>query len=33
VSGDTCGADYLCTARKGYDAAAGLGIPDGTGAF
>ena len=26
-----CGADYLCTARKGYDAPTGLGTPDGPG--
>jgi hypothetical protein len=25
-----CGGDYLCTARKGYDAPTGLGTPDGT---
>jgi subtilase family serine protease len=24
-----CGADYLCTAKKGYDAPTGLGTPDG----
>ena len=28
-----CGGDYLCTAKKGCDAPAGLGTPDGTGAF
>ncbi|HEX3492896.1 MAG TPA: S8 family serine peptidase [Streptosporangiaceae bacterium] len=28
-----CGNDYLCVARKGYDAPTGLGTPDGTGAF
>jgi len=28
-----CGGDYLCVARKGYDAPTGLGSPDGTGAF
>jgi hypothetical protein len=28
-----CGGDYLCTARKGYDAPTGLGSPDGIGAF
>jgi Subtilase family len=33
VFGDVCGDDYLCTARKGYDAPTGLGTPDGTGAF
>jgi len=26
-----CGADYLCTAKKGYDAPTGLGTPDGPG--
>jgi Subtilase family len=29
----TCGDDYLCVAKKGYDAPTGLGTPDGTGAF
>ena len=29
----TCGNDYLCVAKKGYDAPTGLGTPDGTGAF
>ncbi|HWF81402.1 MAG TPA: S8 family serine peptidase [Streptosporangiaceae bacterium] len=28
-----CGDDYLCVARKGYDAPTGLGSPDGIGAF
>lgn len=28
-----CGGDYLCTAKKGYDAPTGLGTPDGTGDF
>jgi Subtilase family len=28
-----CGADYLCQARKGYDAPTGLGTPDGIGGF
>ena len=28
-----CGSDYLCVAKKGYDAPTGLGTPDGTGAF
>lgn len=28
-----CGNDYLCTARKGYDAPTGLGTPDGIGGF
>jgi hypothetical protein len=29
----TCGRDYLCVAKKHYDAPTGLGTPDGTGAF
>jgi hypothetical protein len=29
----SCGRDYLCVARKGYDAPTGLGTPDGTGGF
>jgi hypothetical protein len=28
-----CGGDYLCTARRGYDAPTGLGTPDGITAF
>ena len=28
-----CGGDYLCTARRGYDAPTGLGSPRGTGAL
>jgi subtilase family protein len=28
-----CGSDYLCTAKPGYDAATGLGTPNGAGAF
>jgi len=28
-----CGSDYLCVAKKGYDAPTGLGTPDGTSAF
>jgi subtilase family serine protease len=28
-----CGNDYLCVAKKGYDAPTGLGTPDGIGAF
>ncbi|HEY1641321.1 MAG TPA: S8 family serine peptidase [Streptosporangiaceae bacterium] len=28
-----CGRDYLCVARKGYDAPTGLGTPDGLGGF
>jgi subtilase family serine protease len=30
---ESCGGDYLCTAKKGYDAPTGLGTPDGAGAF
>jgi hypothetical protein len=29
----TCGRDYLCVAKKGYDAPTGLGTPHGIGAF
>jgi hypothetical protein len=32
-TGVSCGYDYLCTAKKGYDAPTGLGTPDGTAAF
>jgi subtilase family serine protease len=32
-TGRTCGYDYLCVARKGYDAPTGLGTPHGTRAF
>jgi hypothetical protein len=28
-----CGDDYLCVAKPGYNAPAGLGTPDGIGAF
>src|SRR6266702_2458283 len=28
-----CGSDYLCAAKKGYDAPTGLGTPSGTGSF
>lgn len=28
-----CGVDYLCVAKKGYDAPTGLGSPDGISAF
>jgi hypothetical protein len=28
-----CGRDYLCVARKGYDAPTGLGTPDGIAGF
>jgi len=31
--GASCGFDYLCVAKKGYDAPTGLGTPNGTGAF
>ncbi len=31
--GASCGYDYLCVAKKGYDGPTGLGTPDGTGAF
>jgi hypothetical protein len=31
--GDTCAPAYLCTAGPGYNGPAGLGTPDGTGAF
>jgi hypothetical protein len=26
-----CGDDYMCVAKKGYDAPTGLGTPDGPG--
>jgi subtilase family serine protease len=29
----TCGKDYLCVAKPGYDAPTGLGTPDGTASF
>jgi hypothetical protein len=32
-NGGVCGHDYLCVAKKGYDAPTGLGTPDGIGAF
>lgn len=31
--GAACGNDYLCVAKKGYDAPTGLGTPNGIGAF
>ncbi|HEY3903257.1 MAG TPA: S8 family serine peptidase [Streptosporangiaceae bacterium] len=31
--GPVCGHDYLCTAKKGYDAPTGLGTPDGITSF
>jgi subtilase family serine protease len=33
ANGASCGHDYLCTAKRGYDAPTGRGTPDGTGAF
>ncbi len=33
TSQQACGNDYLCVAKKGYDAPTGLGTPDGTGSF
>jgi subtilase family serine protease len=33
TSSATCGNDYLCVAKKGYDAPTGMGTPDGIGAF
>jgi subtilase family serine protease len=33
TGGAACGHDYLCVAKKGYDAPTGLGSPDGIGAF
>jgi subtilase family serine protease len=33
AGGATCGYDYLCVAKKGYDAPTGMGTPDGTGGF
>jgi subtilase family serine protease len=32
-SKQACGNDYLCVAKKGYDAPTGLGTPDGIRAF
>jgi subtilase family serine protease len=31
--GSSCGGDYMCVAKKGYDAPTGLGTPDGIGAL
>jgi subtilase family serine protease len=31
--GASCGYDYLCVAKTGYDGPTGLGTPDGAGAF
>jgi hypothetical protein len=33
AGGAVCGHDYLCQAKRGYDAPTGLGTPDGIGAF
>ena len=33
ATGASCGYDYLCVAKKGFDAPTGLGTPDGIGAF
>jgi subtilase family serine protease len=33
IAQSSCGRDYLCRAKKGYDAPSGLGTPDGAGAF
>jgi subtilase family serine protease len=33
IASQNCGGDYLCTAKKGYDAPTGLGTPSGVGAF
>lgn len=33
LGGRKCGHDYLCTARRGYDAPTGLGTPNGVGGF
>jgi subtilase family serine protease len=33
AGGASCGYDYLCVAKKGYNAPTGLGTPDGAGAF
>ena len=32
-NGAVCGNDYLCVAKKGYDAPTSLGTPDDIGAF
>jgi subtilase family serine protease len=32
-TGSACGYDYLCVAKKSYDAPTGLGTPNGTAAF
>jgi len=28
-----CGGDYMCVAKRGYDAPTGLGSPNGTAGF
>jgi hypothetical protein len=33
AGGRSCGKDYLCVAKPGYDAPTGLGTPNGLGAF
>jgi subtilase family serine protease len=33
ITVSNCGRDYLCEAKKGYDAPSGLGTPDGIGSF
>ena len=33
LPGVVCGDDYLCVAKKGYNAPTGLGTPNGVGAF
>jgi subtilase family serine protease len=33
TGGKACGYDYLCVAKKGYDAPTGLGTPNGLGGF
>lgn len=33
AGGASCGHDYLCVAKKGYDAPTGTGTPDGIGGF
>ena len=32
-SNGSCGGDYLCTGKVGYDAPTGVGTPNGTGAL
>jgi hypothetical protein len=33
MNGAKCGNDYLCVAKTGYDAPAGVGTPNGLAAF